>query len=137
MAMHIDEINMKEGFMFTNRNQCVGPAANNTNLLADSMQAFLLSSMSGKHCEFNTHTKPVKNMNGKELYDFLMEAIKKSYDSGFDLVSTIFDGSASNRKCVRLLADKCVNDKMNFKLPSYFTFDNNKILILFCMIHVI
>ena len=68
MAMHIDEINIKEVFMFTNRNQHVGPAANNTNLIADSMQAFLLSSMCGKHCEFNTCTKPVKNMNVKKNY---------------------------------------------------------------------
>ena len=135
MAMHIDEVNIKEGFMFSNRNQYVGPAANNTNLLADSMQAFLLSSTCGKHCEFNVCTKPVKNMNGKELYDFLMEAIKKSYDSGFDLVAAIFDGGTSNRKCVRLLVDKFVNDKMNFKLPTYFTFDNKKIYIIFCIIH--
>ena len=105
MDMHITEINTKEDFMFINRNQCVGPAANNTNLLADIMQAFLLSSTCGKHCGFNACTKPAKNMNGKESYDFLMEAIKKSHDSGFDLVAAMFDGGTSNRKCARLLLE--------------------------------
>ena len=56
--------------MFINRNQCVGPEANNTNFLAGRMQAFLLSSTCGNHCEFNMCTKPVKNMNGKELQNF-------------------------------------------------------------------
>ena len=32
-----------------------------------------------------------------------MEAIKKSYDSGFDLVAATFDCGASNRKCERLV----------------------------------
>ena len=32
---------------------------------------------------------------------------------------------------------KCVNDKMDLKLPSYFTFDNKKIHIIFCIIHTI
>ena len=76
MAMHIDEINEKEDVMCIDRNQCVGPVDTNSNLLAGRMQDLLLSSFCSKLCEFNACTKPVKNMNGKELCNFLMEAIK-------------------------------------------------------------
>ena len=109
MAMHAYKVKMKEGYLFSKRNQVVGPTSNNTTFLGHSMQTFLLSSVYRNQSEFNIHNKPVKNMNGNELCNFLMEAINELFISGFDLVATIFDGGATNRKCIRLLVDSTTN----------------------------
>ena len=66
-----------------------------------------------------------------------MDAIKESYDSCFDPVVTMFDGGTSNRKSVRLKAENCAKDEMTFKVPTYFTFNDDKIHILFCIVHII
>ena len=60
-----------------------------------------------------------------------MYAIDKIFKSGFDLVATIFDGGATNRKCIRVLVDSTTNKEMSMKLPSSFTFNNNRIFIMF------
>ena len=66
-----------------------------------------------------------------------MEAIEKSNKSGFDLLETMFDSGASNRKCACLLVDSCAIKKITFKLTSSLMFNNNIMIIIFCSDHII
>jgi len=101
------------------------------------MQSFLLQSLTGKLFKFNMHTKPVKNMKGTKLFDYISNAIEKTLHSSFDLVAAIFDGGTSNRKCVCLLLESDEIQYIVTKLPISFMKNNKHIFIIFCIIYII
>ena len=70
MAMRTEEVRMKEGYFVSNHDQVVVPVSDNTKLLGDNMQTFLLSSFCRHQSEFDACTKPAKNVSGKEMHNF-------------------------------------------------------------------
>lgn len=142
MPLHLDEINIKPINAFSNKCNSFGPSHNKCDELASSVQAFLLSTLTGKKTCLNLNSVPVHNMESECLEEKLLECLDKAHQADFDVIPIIIDGESKNVKMMKKSL-RCTNVNNNNRTPSarmkfegFFIHKDRKYFVLFCLVHI-
>ena len=96
MALHLDEIHVQSTNTFSDKVNFFGPSHNDPKELASSIQAFLLSTLTGKKTCVNLCSMPVHNMGSECLQAKLIECLDKAKNCDFTVLPIAIDGASIN-----------------------------------------
>ena len=136
-------IPVQKWFLFGQYN-FIGSAANSPKEAATTVNANMLTGITGGNDSVMMHLDPAKNINADRFEEKMKENIKLAADSGFTIPALCTDNGATNVKSIRRLCSSRRTNKHNkgkkLCLRShelFFERNGKKIHTLQCMVHLI
>ncbi|VEN43153.1 unnamed protein product [Callosobruchus maculatus] len=126
VCLLIDEIYVKAGLQYKSNN-ITGYASNNSNQLAKTVMAFMISSAFG-HFKEVIGLVPVYNITGIDLKQYVLDAVNSVQNYGFKVLCIIADNSRLNQNAFNQLSHQFYIENPKFV--------NEKIFILFDFVHI-